>query len=156
MEHHHTWKSTTIQFYAGDRFSQLIRQSIIPAVLVSLCCYNDDQKELRRRYLPYRLQSINKESQQRDSWKEPSGRYWSRDHGGLLLLTCSLVCSVTFLIYPRPTDLGMELPHVAWPFHINSPQTLPWDNLVEAISSRGSYFQMGQVNKPNFLKKKSS
>lgn len=34
MEHHHTGKSTTIQFYAGDQFSQRIRQSIIPAVLV--------------------------------------------------------------------------------------------------------------------------
>lgn len=89
MEHHHTWKSTTLQFYAGDPFSQLIRQSIIPAVLVSLCCYNDDQKELGRRYLPCQSQSVNKGSQDRDSWQEPGGRYWSRDHGGLLLPTCS-------------------------------------------------------------------
>jgi hypothetical protein len=58
---------------------------------------------------------------------------------GCCLLECSLAYSDSFLTQPRPTFLGMVLPTVSEPSHINHQskiplQTRPWVSLIWTIT----------------------
>lgn len=157
MEHQHTWNSTTILLYAGDPFSQLIRQPLIPALLVSLCCYNDDQKDPRRSYSPHQCSLSTREARKGTPGRNlVAGTEVDTMENSYYWLVPWFAQLPPYYTPGTPAWGWNSLTGLALSYQLalkwNSPTNIPLGQSDGGnfFSSQGSYFQEGQVNKPKY------